>query len=158
MSARTACAVAILAVLSGLVTPAMAGAAPARVGELYKTDDWAVEKHVPVIDCPDVFASGEPTVITVTVGKEIHHPNTTAHHISWIRLYFLPEGSQFAQEIASFELSSHGASVDGPDTSTLYAAPTVTVEFMTEKPGMIYATSYCNIHGLWDSSKAITVR
>ncbi|MBN2565038.1 MAG: class II SORL domain-containing protein [Candidatus Eisenbacteria bacterium] len=132
--------------------------AQARVGELYRTDDWTVEKHVPVIDCPDVFVAGEPTAITVTVGKEIAHPNTTTHHIRWLRLFFLPDGSPFPYEVASFELTAHGESVEGPDTSTLYTQPSLTVEFTTGRPGTLYATAYCNIHGLWESSKAIEVR
>jgi superoxide reductase len=135
-----------------------AGAAVGGVGELYKADDWTVEKHVPVIDCPDVFTAGEPTTITVTVGKEIAHPNTTVHHIRWLRLFFVPEGSAFAYEVASFELAAHGESVKGPDTSTLYTEPRVTVDFATGEPGTLYATAFCNIHGLWESSKTIAVR
>ncbi len=44
-----------------------------------QTDDWKTEKHVPVIDIKKV-EDGIAHVL-VTVGKEIPHPNTTAHHI-----------------------------------------------------------------------------
>jgi len=27
----------------------------------------------------------------------------------------------------------------------------------TDVPGTLYATSFCNIHGLWDSMKEITI-
>jgi superoxide reductase len=133
------------------------GAAAGDVTEIYQTDQWATEKHVPVIDCPDTFVAGEMTEVTVEVGKEIEHPNTTEHHIRWIRLYFLPEGSPFAYEIGSFEFAAHGESVGGPNTSTIYTNHKLTTEFRTEVPGTLYATAFCNIHGLWESSKAISV-
>jgi len=144
-----ALAVAIVAPVDG---------ATAGVSDLYKTEDWKIEKHVPAILCPDAFGAGETTAVTVSVGEEIPHPNTTDHHISWIRLYFMPDGGTSAYEIGHFEFNAHGASTQGPDTSTLYTRPRVTVEFRTEVPGTLYATSFCNIHGLWESSKAIAIR
>ena len=134
------------------------GGAVAGVGDLYKSEDWKIEKHVPAIICPDEFGAGETTPVTVSVGEEIPHPNTTDHHIRWIRLYFMPDGGSYAYEIGYFEFNAHGASTQGPDTSTLYTRPKVTVEFRTEVPGTLYATSFCNVHGLWESSKAIAIR
>jgi superoxide reductase len=66
-----------------------------KYSELYQTADWKAEKHVPVIDCQDEVKSGEFFIATVSVGKEIAHPNTTEHHIRWISLYFLPDGDKF---------------------------------------------------------------
>jgi superoxide reductase len=64
------------------------GSAPtaARFGKTFRVGDRRTEKHVPVIDCPVGFVSGEPTTVTVTVGKSVPHLNTTTHHINWIRL------------------------------------------------------------------------
>ncbi|HIJ17897.1 MAG TPA: Neelaredoxin, partial [Thermoplasmata archaeon] len=45
--------------------------------------DWKTEKHVPVIECPDKIAPDQIFDVTVMIGKEIAHPNTTAHHIRW---------------------------------------------------------------------------
>ncbi len=129
----------------------------AKIGTLYQTDDWKKEKHVPAIECPDSFPSGEMVPVTVTLGKEVAHPNTTEHHIRWIRVYFRPEESDFAYEVASCEFGAHGASTEGADTSTVYTHHTVTFEFKTEKPGEIFATSFCNIHGLWEDSREIRV-
>mgnify|MGYP006303814685 CR=1 FL=1 len=129
----------------------------AQVGEIYQTDEWATEKHVPVIDCPDTFIAGEMTAVIVQVGKEIEHPNTTEHHIRWIRLYFLPEGATFAYEIGLYEFGAHGESVSGPNTSTVYTNHKLMTEFRTEVSGTLYATAFCNIHGLWESRKAIAV-
>lgn len=126
--------------------------------ELFKSDDWKKEKHVPAIECPDTVAAGEFFEIRVSLGKEIAHPNETKHHICWIRVYFMAEGAKFPYEIGSFEFSAHGASVDGPDTSGVYTNHMVVCAMKTGAPGTITATSYCNIHGLWESSKAIALR
>jgi len=128
-----------------------------NLNELLQTGDWKQEKHSPVIEAPDKVKKGEPVKITVSVGREIPHPNTTAHHISWIEVYFLPDGEKFPHEVGRFELTAHGASAQGPDTSTIYTAPEVTVTFKTEKSGTILAASYCNIHGLWENSKELKV-
>ena len=131
--------------------------ASAGIGSLYRTEDWAVEKHVPAIDCPDAFVAGEATTVTVTVGKEISHPNSTSHHIRWIRLYFVPAESTQVYELGSFEMNAHGTSPMGADQSTLYTDPKISVDLRTGVAGTLYATAYCNIHGLWESSKKIVV-
>jgi len=123
--------------------------------DLFKSADWKTEKHIPVIEVPDKVKKGELFKVTVTVGKEIAHPNTTEHHISWIEIYFQPEGEKFPYQIGKFDFVAHGESVNGPNTSTIYTNPEVTLSFKTEKLGTIYAISYCNIHGLWQNSKEI---
>ena len=107
----------------------------ADLKNVIQSADWKTEKHVPVIDGPDQTKAGEPIQVTVSVGKEVAHPNTTAHHISWIALFFLPEGAKFPFEIAKVELASHGAGTEGADTSTVYTHPYASVSFKTEKPG-----------------------
>ena len=144
-----------LAALSAAALPA--GPVSARVGEIYQTDEWTTEKHVPAIDCPDTLVSGQTTAVTVEVGKEIEHPNTTEHHIRWIRIYFRPDDSPFAFEIGSVEFGAHGASVGGPNTSTVYTDHKAVIGFRTEVPGTLYATAFCNIHGLWESQKRVAV-
>ena len=126
--------------------------------ELLQTADWKTEKHVPVIECPDEVNKGEFFRVTATIGKEIAHPNKTDHYIVWISIYFLAEGEKFPYEIAKTDFSAHGASVQGPDTSSIYTHHETTVSFKTEKPGTIYAVSYCNIHGLWKNVKEIKVK
>ncbi len=127
------------------------------IKDLYKSGDWKAEKHVPVIDAPDSAAKGKSISVTVSVGKEIAHPNTTEHHISWIEVYFHPEGGKFPYQIGRYDFTAHGASTDGPNTSAVYAEPDITVHFKSDKPGVIYSTAYCNIHGLWENSKTIAV-
>jgi superoxide reductase len=126
-----------------------------EISQVYKTDNWKTEKHVPVIECADSVKAGEMFQVNVTIGKEVAHPNKTEHHIRWIRLYFVPEGENTPYEIGNFEFCAHGASTKGPDTSTLYTNHAVTCWFKTDKAGTLLATSYCNIHGLWEYSKDI---
>jgi superoxide reductase len=127
------------------------------VKDLFQSADWKKEKHVPVIECVEKAPRGQMTVVSVSVGKEVPHPNTTAHHIRWIELYFQPDGEKFPYQLARVDFSAHGESAQGADTSSVYTHPEVTVKFKSEKPGMLFASSYCNIHGLWQSSKAVMV-
>ena len=128
-----------------------------KMCDLYKTADWKAEKHVPAIECPDSVTKDEMFEIKVSLGKEIAHPNETKHHISWIKVYFMPDGGKFPYEIGAFTFSAHGASAEGPDTSTVYTHHCVTCGMKTGVAGQIIATAYCNIHGMWESSKAVTV-
>ncbi len=125
--------------------------------DLLQSADWKKEKHVPVIEALDKIKKREVASIKVSVGKEIAHPNTTSHHIRWVEVFFLPSGEKFPYQIGKFEFTSHGESGQGADTSTVYTAPEVNLKFKTEKPGTILASSYCNIHGLWQGSKEIAV-
>ena len=127
------------------------------IKDVYQSGDWKAEKHVPVIKAPDSIKAGQVVKMIVKVGEEIAHPNTTEHHICWISVYFHPEAEKFPVEIGKFDFSAHGASAKGPNTSTIATEPCVEVSFKTEKPGVILATSYCNIHGLWENSKNLKV-
>lgn len=129
----------------------------ANIKDLFQSADWKAEKHVPVIEAPDKVKKGEFFKVTATVGKEIAHPNKTEHHISWIEVYFHPQGEKFPYQIGRAEFCAHGASVQGPDTSSVYTHHEVVLSFRTDKPGFIYASSYCNIHGLWQNSKELKI-
>lgn len=124
-------------------------------GELYQTADWKTEKHVPVIECPDNVKAGEMFALKTTLGKAVAHPNTTEHHIRWISVYFHPEGDKFPYDVGHFEFNAHGESVDGPNTGPVYTNHEVGLSLKISKPGTIYATALCNIHGLWKSEKEI---
>jgi superoxide reductase len=128
-----------------------------QFGELFQTADWKAEKHVPVIECAGTVKAGEVFPVKVSVGKEIAHPNTTDHHIRWITVYFQPDGEKFAYQVGHFEFTAHGESAEGPDKSTVYTNHEVGLSMKTGKPGVIYAASLCNIHGLWRSEKAIKI-
>ena len=129
----------------------------AELKDLFQSADWKKEKHVPVIDAPDKGKKGEWVSVTLAVGKEIPHPNTTEHHIRWIGLFFLPDGEKFPYQVAKIEFDAHGEAVAGPNMSTVYTHPQTTVNFKTDKPGILLGSSYCNIHGLWQSSKKLDI-
>jgi len=125
--------------------------------DLIQSADWKKEKHAPVIEAADAVKKGEPFQVTASVGKEIAHPNKTEHHIRWIAVFFHPDGAKFPYQIGRFEFNAHGEGADGPDTGTIYTNPSVVFTMKTDKPGTIVASSYCNIHGLWESSKSVKI-
>ena len=125
--------------------------------DLYQSADWKEEKHVPVIEAPDKVNKGEFFTIKLTIGKEVTHPNKTEHHIRWIAAYFQPEEDKFPYQIGKALFTAHGESTEGPDTSSIYTHHESSFQMKTDKPGTIFATSYCNIHGLWQNSKEIEV-
>jgi len=98
-----------------------------------QTADWKLEKHIPVIDSVDIA-----------------HPNTVEHHISWVSLYFQPDGDKFPYQVGHYEFSAHGSLV-----SVHHAFSTC---IKISKPGILFAVSLCNIHGLWQSSKEINLK
>jgi superoxide reductase len=128
-----------------------------KLAEIVQTADWKAEKHVPVIEAPDSVKAGEKFAVQVTVGKEIAHPNTTEHHIRWIRLYFKPDGGKFAYDVALMEFDAHGESVEGPNKGPVYSEPSLQATLKLNVSGTLLATSYCNIHGLWEYARPITV-
>lgn len=121
--------------------------------EMFRTQDWKTEKHVPVIE---VIEKKENLItVRVIVGKEIPHPNTTEHHIRWISLYFWPEGENYPFEVGKADFNAHGESVQGPNTSGVYTEPIAYFTFKTQKSGKLIAFSYCNIHGLWRNEEEL---
>jgi superoxide reductase len=130
----------------------------AELKDLFQSADWKKEKHAPVIEAPETVEKSKAFQVKLAVGKEIAHPNTTEHHIRWIELYFLADGEKFPCQIARFEFNAHGESIQGPNLGTSYTQPEVIAVFKTDKPGTILATSFCNIHGLWQNSQKLGVK
>ena len=110
-----------------------------RFGELLKTkESEGKEKHVPVIEIDKGKEGGEDTV-RVVVGKEVPHPNTVEHHIEWITLYGVKKGGQVIE-------LGYGSFVP------VYTAPNVRFQVKLDEFQLLYAISYCNIHGVWENS------
>jgi len=119
--------------------------------------DWKKEKHAPVIEAPETVAVGEPFQVTVSIGKEIPHPNTTEHHIRWIDVYFKPEGDNFTYHVGHFEFTAHGESVKGANEGPVHTHPLATFSMQVQGPGDLVALSLCNIHGLWENAHALKI-
>ncbi|EJU24132.1 putative superoxide reductase [Peptoanaerobacter stomatis] len=120
------------------------------LGQLIQTGDWKGEKHVPAITAPQTVKVGEVAEVKVCIGQEIAHPNTLEHHISWIKLLFVPSGGKLPVELAHSEFSANGE-------LEIFTSPSLVANVKLPKSGTLVAVSYCNIHGLWESSVEITV-
>jgi superoxide reductase len=119
---------------------------------IIQKDDWKKEKHVPVIETKGPTKKGEPIDVILCVGKEIPHPNTTEHHIRWIKLFFQPDGEKFTIHLGTYTFEAHAESTEGPNKGSAKCEPCVYTRVILEKPGTLTALSYCNIHGLWENS------
>ncbi len=129
-----------------------------KFGDQLQSADWKNEKHVPVIECDESIKTGENFDVTITIGKEISHPNTTEHHIRWVQLYFKPEDEKATYEAGNFEFTAHGESTEGANAGPVYTHHTIKTSLNVRKPGTLIATSLCNIHGLWESSRQIKIK
>jgi superoxide reductase len=129
-----------------------------KIGEVVQTADWKTEKHVPVIEGPDAVKADEMFEVKVTIGKEVAHPNTTEHHIRFISVFFKPNDDKFAYQVAHCEFTAHGECVEGPNKGPVYTHHGATVSLKINKPGTLFATSACNIHGFWENSMTISLK
>ena len=129
-----------------------------QLKEGIQSADWKTEKHVPFIECPDSVIADKFFEVALTVGKTVSHPNTTEHHIRWIKLFFQAEGEKTVYEMGNFEFTAHGESAKGGNQGPAYTNPDVVTSIKLTKSGTLQALAYCNIHGLWESSKEISVK
>ncbi|MGB3975918.1 MAG: class II SORL domain-containing protein [bacterium] len=128
-----------------------------KISEKIKTADWKNEKHVPVIECPDKVKAGEWIDVHVGLSKAIEHPNTTEHHIRWIKVFFSPDGDSFTYDLGTFNFNAHGEHVSGANEGPVYTRDHAAFQFKTSKPGTMHAIALCNIHGLWESEKRLEI-
>ena len=117
--------------------------------DFVKTGDFKGEKHVPVISAPESINKDEKVEVKVTVGEAIAHPNTLEHHIAWIKLFFVEDDGKFLVELGDAQFTAHNGS---------FTEPTALFKVQLPATGKLVALSYCNIHGLWSSEKAVQVK
>ncbi len=98
------------------------------------------KKHMPVIEAPDKVKKDEPFEVKIEVGKLLAHPNEPAHFIEWVELY---SGNTFLGRV-NF---SGGASFP----NALFKVQ------LSHAHGPLKVREKCNLHGLWESTKEITV-
>lgn len=146
MKRRDALIGAAVAGLSARAALAQQGG-PDRFGSIVQppSKEMNTEKHVPIIDAPPQVNAGEPFTVNVQVGKVVPHPNTVEHHIKWIELYVIEDGSDYAKELGRYNFFA------------VYSNPNITAEIVLQKNSTLYALEHCNIHGLWDYSMKIRV-
>ena len=97
------------------------------------------KKHFPVIDAPDKASAGEAIQVSVEVGKLLAHPNEPGHHIEFIDLY--------ENDVYLARVDFTGAKVN----------PKVSFEVMLKEGGRLRAFSSCNLHGVWEGDKLISI-
>ena len=127
-----------------------------KLGDVLRSGDWNSENQVPVIVATDNFAAYQPVEFNLCIGEEIPHPNTAEHHIRWIKLLFQPSDG-FTFERADVQFTIHGEGLIGPAEGPCYTEPSAKVTVRLKQCGTLLALSYCNIHGLCESSKEIAV-
>ena len=107
----------------------------------YKSNLTDLEKkHTSVITAPDKVKKDEPFEVKIEVGKLLVHPNELAHFIEWIELYC---GDTFLGRVGF----SGGAS---------YPEAVFKVK-LSHAHGPIKVWEKCNLHGIWGSTKKISV-
>ncbi len=129
-----------------------------NVCEKIQTGNWENEKHIPVIECPDKVSPDQWVDIKVSLGKAVAHPNTTEHHIRWIKVFFSPDDEKFTYELGRFEFNAHGEAVAGANKGPVHTNHQVAFSFKTTKPGVLHALAFCNIHGLWEFNKKVELQ
>jgi superoxide reductase len=99
------------------------------------------KKHLPVIECPDTVKSGEPFQVKIKVG-EVPHVSEEAHHIQWIEI---KTGENLYSRV---------------ELVPVLSIPEVTMTLKKagkHRTSSIRVIERCNIHGLWETKKDITV-
>ncbi len=101
------------------------------------------ETHTPKIEAPEKVKKGEPFKVRISVGP---HEMKAHHSIRYIEVWAREEGRAFNPvRIAKVEFE--------PD----YTEPIVELTLKIEKPITLYVIAYCNLHGLWEARKEISV-
>ncbi len=94
--------------------------------------------HVPQLKAPDTVKAGEPFEVGIIVGKNLHEM-VPVHYIDWIDLY--------AGEIFLYKI------ILTPN----FTQPISTVTLTLKTSTTLKAIEHCNVHGLWEGTKRITV-
>ena len=98
------------------------------------------KKHTPVIEAPGSVKAGECFQVTIEVGKLLAHPNERDHFIGVVDLY------------ADDTYLGH------MDFTPVSMCPKVTLcVSLDHSHGTLRAFAYCNMHGVWEGDKAISV-
>jgi superoxide reductase len=100
-----------------------------------------MRKHTPVVDAPGRVKANESFAVTVKVGgmDGVEHPNVLGHWINWVALY----------------------AGDRPLTRVEFAPavsqPQTTLSIALEQSATLRVVAWCNMHGVWESTKSVEV-
>ncbi|MFW3146523.1 MAG: desulfoferrodoxin family protein [Thermoplasmatota archaeon] len=114
-----------------------------KVCDIYKTaESEGKEKHVPQIEIFKGEGKQGKDIVKVVVGKEVAHPNSIEHHIAWAQLVGIKDNGMV------IDLGKVNFAPSFTEPSACFHVP------LSEFKSLI-ATSYCNIHGLWENSREL---
>ncbi len=108
--------------------------------EIYKSgESEGKEKHVPELEICKGDGKGGKDLVRIIVGKTVAHPNTIEHHIAWAQLVGVKQNGMVID-------------LGKANFSPSYTEPSADFHVNLGDFKSIVATSYCNIHGLWENS------
>ena len=84
--------------------------------------------------------ANKPFDVSVNIGVGIDHPSELAHFIEWV------------------ELSRGNCNISRAYLQPKNAYPRVTFRIALEKSTTLVARESCNLHGIWENKKEITVK
>jgi superoxide reductase len=116
-----------------------------------KTTERKTHSHTPIIECPEKVEAGKIFQIKISLGNGTGHPDTNEHHVRRISLYYSDSEGKTVRQIAGVEFQSHH-----PGKEALSRYETM-VDAKFDESGMLHAMAYCNVHGLAEAIKQITV-
>lgn len=98
------------------------------------------KKHWPRIECPDTVEANKPFDVSVNIGVGLDHPSELAHFIEWV------------------ELSRGSCNISRAYLQPKNSYPRVTFRIALDKSTTLVARESCNLHGIWENKKEITVK
>ncbi len=101
-----------------------------------------MRKHTPLIEVPDEVKAGEPVAVFLKVGgiDGVEHPKLLGHWINWAELY---AGERLLGRVGFAPAVSQ---------------PEATLHIILEEPTTLRVLAYCNLHGIWESTKSVAVK
>ena len=117
-----------------------------------RTKERKVQSHTPVIECPERVEADKIFQIKISLGNGTGHPDTEEHHVRRISLYYSDRDGKVVRQIAGIDFNTRNSSEDAPCSNyeTLVTA-------QVASSGILHAIAYCNVHGLAEAIKEITV-
>ncbi len=100
------------------------------------------KKHWPRIECPDAVEANKPFDVTVNVGVGIDHPSELAHFIEWVSL---------GRDEANMEMCRE-------TLQPKFTRPRATFRIALDRSTTLVARESCNLHGIWENKKQVTVK
>jgi superoxide reductase len=101
-----------------------------------------MRKHTPRVEMPEKVEAGEPFAVFLKVGgiNDVEHPNLLGHWINWVEIYAgerLLGRTEFAPVVSQ---------------------PEATLHVTLEEPTTLRVLAFCNLHGVWESTKPVAVK